>query len=318
MDLTKLVYLTDDIAYDPCLPKGIALYRYEATESEELTLEEGDIVDIMEEADDGWWHGSKIVKPEKGKSSGIFPYNYIRKLSKTEYDQIKNLLISGNKNVIIQNHGYVDPNQNPTSQPPSQSSTSQQSSQQSQQTHSSLSYSDIQIDNDTKTYHNHASLSDPLEKRSSGTGATINYPNSNNNGNIGGSYEENYTQLQRLSIQQPKPQSSVTIKLNDVAKEGYLIKKGHIRKNWNVRWFTLKRNVLTYAKSPSEPKLSGTIALTRDTEIDIATSMKRTNCFQIKIPIDGNKDKPFIFICSAHSADDMESWIRNLNQAKNI
>eukprot|EP01133_Synstelium_polycarpum_P014215 gene14215-16762_t len=68
--------------------------------------------------------------------------------------------------------------------------------------------------------------------------------------------------------------------------------------------------------SPKESKLSGELILTPDTEVDIATSMKRTNCFQIKIPLDKTSGKFNIFYCSAQSPDDMEQWIIAINQAK--
>ena len=53
------------------LPQVVALYCYEAQGSEELTLEEGDIVTVISKEDDVWWYGRLHGK------TGMFPAAYV-------------------------------------------------------------------------------------------------------------------------------------------------------------------------------------------------------------------------------------------------
>jgi myosin-1 len=55
-------------------PQCKALYDYDARDVDELSLREGDIVDILQEHDGGWWRGKL-----KGKE-GLFPANYVEKI----------------------------------------------------------------------------------------------------------------------------------------------------------------------------------------------------------------------------------------------
>jgi myosin-1 len=56
------------------LPLCKAIYDYDATDTDELTFKEGDIIEITKEDPSGWWKG-KI----KGRE-GLFPNNYIEKM----------------------------------------------------------------------------------------------------------------------------------------------------------------------------------------------------------------------------------------------
>lgn len=58
----------------------VALFPYEAVNSDELTLVEGDIVTILshEVEDKGWWRGEL-----KGKI-GVFPDNFVQLLNQDE------------------------------------------------------------------------------------------------------------------------------------------------------------------------------------------------------------------------------------------
>lgn len=56
------------------LPQAKALYVYEATEADELSLKVGDIVIIKSKEDEGWWIGSCNGK------TGLFPSNYVEAL----------------------------------------------------------------------------------------------------------------------------------------------------------------------------------------------------------------------------------------------
>ncbi|KAK0202310.1 SH3 domain-containing protein [Desarmillaria ectypa] len=52
---------------------AVVLYEYEATEDNEMTLLEGELIEQIEELDEGWWSG---VGP--GGKTGMFPANYVQ------------------------------------------------------------------------------------------------------------------------------------------------------------------------------------------------------------------------------------------------
>ncbi|CAB4031943.1 Unconventional myosin-Ie, partial, partial [Paramuricea clavata] len=58
----------------PSLPKCRTLYAYDAQDTEELSFNAGEVVDILKEEDSGWWTGRL-----RGKE-GLFPYNYVEKI----------------------------------------------------------------------------------------------------------------------------------------------------------------------------------------------------------------------------------------------
>ncbi|XP_010180802.1 PREDICTED: differentially expressed in FDCP 6 homolog, partial [Mesitornis unicolor] len=49
--------------------------------------------------------------------------------------------------------------------------------------------------------------------------------------------------------------------IEDVLKQGYLWKKGQLRRNWSERWFTLKPSVLSYYMSEERKEKKGSIVL---------------------------------------------------------
>ncbi|XP_055765770.1 sorbin and SH3 domain-containing protein 2-like isoform X3 [Salvelinus fontinalis] len=53
-----------------------ALYNYLPRNEDELDLKEGDVVDVMEKCDDGWFVGTS----RRSKQFGTFPGNYVKKL----------------------------------------------------------------------------------------------------------------------------------------------------------------------------------------------------------------------------------------------
>uniref|UniRef100_A0A665WBI1 Sorbin and SH3 domain containing 2a n=1 Tax=Echeneis naucrates TaxID=173247 RepID=A0A665WBI1_ECHNA len=59
----------------PC-PQYQALYNYMPRNEDELELKEGDIVDVMEKCDDGWFVGTS----RRSKLFGTFPGNYVKQL----------------------------------------------------------------------------------------------------------------------------------------------------------------------------------------------------------------------------------------------
>ncbi|KAI8325904.1 hypothetical protein GQ54DRAFT_159355 [Martensiomyces pterosporus] len=54
------------------------LYKFAADEVGELPLAVGDIVEVTERVDDGWWNGALVYSPSTGRSgdTGLFPSNY--------------------------------------------------------------------------------------------------------------------------------------------------------------------------------------------------------------------------------------------------
>ncbi|XP_017877244.1 unconventional myosin-Ie-like isoform X2 [Ceratina calcarata] len=58
----------------PSLPKAKSLYDYSPQDVDELQLKEGDIIEILKEDKDGWWHGRLNGR------TGLFPSNYIVKI----------------------------------------------------------------------------------------------------------------------------------------------------------------------------------------------------------------------------------------------
>uniref|UniRef100_A0A3Q2XBX6 ABI gene family member 3-like n=1 Tax=Hippocampus comes TaxID=109280 RepID=A0A3Q2XBX6_HIPCM len=60
------------------LEKVMALYRYEATEPSELSMEEGDVIYVTGRHDDGWYEG--ILRDRQG----FFPENYVRSCGRAQ------------------------------------------------------------------------------------------------------------------------------------------------------------------------------------------------------------------------------------------
>ncbi|XP_059157051.1 unconventional myosin-Ie-like isoform X2 [Physella acuta] len=58
----------------PALPQCRCLYAYDAQDTDELSFNEGDIIDIISEDASGWWKG-KVRGQE-----GLFPENYVQKI----------------------------------------------------------------------------------------------------------------------------------------------------------------------------------------------------------------------------------------------
>lgn len=53
-----------------------ALYKYLPQNSDELELQEGDIVHVLEKCDDGWYVGSS----QRSGCFGTFPGNYVERV----------------------------------------------------------------------------------------------------------------------------------------------------------------------------------------------------------------------------------------------
>ncbi|KAG7483116.1 hypothetical protein JOB18_039673 [Solea senegalensis] len=74
----------------------------------------------------------------------------------------------------------------------------------------------------------------------------------------------------------------------DMLKQGYMMKKGQRRKNWNERWFVLRPNSLSYYDSEDLVEKKGNIILDQ-------------NCFVESLPDKDGKKCLFIIKCSNRS-----------------
>ncbi|KAI9280308.1 hypothetical protein BC943DRAFT_348097 [Umbelopsis sp. AD052] len=66
-----------DIAVDPHSGNGVSavvLFTYDASEENEISMAEGEIIHNIEQLDEGWWSGTS----EDGSRSGLFPSNYVQ------------------------------------------------------------------------------------------------------------------------------------------------------------------------------------------------------------------------------------------------
>ncbi|XP_063153671.1 differentially expressed in FDCP 6 homolog isoform X1 [Candoia aspera] len=73
--------------------------------------------------------------------------------------------------------------------------------------------------------------------------------------------------------------------IGDVLKQGYLWKKGHLRRNWSERWFTLKPSDLSYYESEERKEKKGSIYLDRNSCVEILPDKDGKRCmFCVKTP----------------------------------
>ncbi|XP_038262819.1 switch-associated protein 70 [Dermochelys coriacea] len=90
----------------------------------------------------------------------------------------------------------------------------------------------------------------------------------------------------------------------DVLKQGYMLKKGHRRKNWTERWFVLKPNIISYYTSEDLKDKKGDIVLDE-------------NCFVESLPDKDGKKCLFLIKCldksfeiSASDKKKKQEWIQ--------
>ncbi|EMH74104.1 protein kinase, putative [Entamoeba histolytica HM-1:IMSS-B] len=87
--------------------------------------------------------------------------------------------------------------------------------------------------------------------------------------------------------------SYVSIPTNKIIKEGFMVKRGHIVRNWLQRWFVLTNDILYYFDE-QKLHLKGYIPLAFGT-ITRSPEMKKQPCFQLVSPLQ-NKTY-FIQVC---------------------
>jgi len=83
-------------------------------------------------------------------------------------------------------------------------------------------------------------------------------------------------------------------------KAGFLLKQGHVRKNWKKRWFVLQGDMLFYFKTKEDPIPISYIPLT---DCVITEIYARKNTLRIEQAYD---DK--IYLITAQDLDEMNEW----------
>uniref|UniRef100_A0A8C3IHK5 Switch-associated protein 70 n=1 Tax=Chrysemys picta bellii TaxID=8478 RepID=A0A8C3IHK5_CHRPI len=97
-----------------------------------------------------------------------------------------------------------------------------------------------------------------------------------------------------------------------VPEEGYMLKKGHRRKNWTERWFVLKPNIISYYASEDLKDKKGDIILDE-------------NCFVESLPDKDGKKCLFLIKCldksfeiSASDKKKKQEWIQAIQTTVNL
>jgi len=102
--------------------------------------------------------------------------------------------------------------------------------------------------------------------------------------------------------------------------EGFLEKKGAMRKNWNKRWFILKENYLFYTKKQGDPP-QGIINLHGATINETLGPTTRPNSFSLFAPksvsVDAKWTNRTFFIC-ASSPEELKKWSAALVKASHF
>lgn len=93
--------------------------------------------------------------------------------------------------------------------------------------------------------------------------------------------------------------------LHIASKEGFMMKRGAIRKNWKTRWFVLQKNYLKYYKKKESGSPIRTFDLRKATEVSQCDIDGKENCFKLVLP-----SRTF-FMCS-QSSYESEQWSKIL------
>ncbi|KAF9432077.1 hypothetical protein BGZ76_011298 [Entomortierella beljakovae] len=92
----------------PNLPHGQkfvrAIYNFDASADEELSLRKGDIVRVIEKIDDGWWDGELFDK-NGIRYGGMFPSNYVEEMRSKPNDNTRQCSSCSNSSASTQ---YLD------------------------------------------------------------------------------------------------------------------------------------------------------------------------------------------------------------------
>ncbi|XP_049579668.1 switch-associated protein 70b isoform X2 [Syngnathus scovelli] len=98
----------------------------------------------------------------------------------------------------------------------------------------------------------------------------------------------------------------------DVLKQGYMLKKGHKRKNWTERWFTLKPNSISYYASEDLTEKKGDILLDEHCSVEALADKEGKKClFFIRSSQKG-------FEISASDKKKKQEWIQAIQTCVNL
>uniref|UniRef100_A0A8C5QPH8 Switch-associated protein 70 n=1 Tax=Leptobrachium leishanense TaxID=445787 RepID=A0A8C5QPH8_9ANUR len=98
----------------------------------------------------------------------------------------------------------------------------------------------------------------------------------------------------------------------DILKQGYMWKKGHMRKNWKERWFVLEPHVITYYLSEDMKDKKGEIVLDESCCVEKLSDKDGKKClFLVKCP-----DKSYE-ICASDKKKKLE-WIQAIQTVVNL
>ena len=64
----------------PFIDIARAIYAYTAASTDELSIEEGDLLYILEKGDDDWWKVKKKVAADDDGPTGLVPQNYLEQV----------------------------------------------------------------------------------------------------------------------------------------------------------------------------------------------------------------------------------------------
>ncbi|XP_051959979.1 rho GTPase-activating protein 25-like [Xyrauchen texanus] len=97
-------------------------------------------------------------------------------------------------------------------------------------------------------------------------------------------------------------------------KRGWLKKQRSIVKNWQLRFFVLRGNVLTYHKDDRESAVQGTIPLFSCQVNELPSNADDKFLFEI-IPDSCSDRERDIYVLMATSQSEMEEWVRSIRKA---
>eukprot|EP01133_Synstelium_polycarpum_P007297 gene7297-8485_t len=133
--------------------------------------------------------------------------------------------------------------------------------------------------------------------------STFNNNNNNNSSHVLSDDAESDSEDEGFSVSASK-QASITIQIGEIVKQGYLTKKGAMRRNWTKRWFVLKQGYLFYFKTSRDKKPKGIIQLLN---VIVSKSYYKPHCMAVKSTNSDKEDREFL-ICASNQQD-VDDWI---------
>ena len=99
--------------------------------------------------------------------------------------------------------------------------------------------------------------------------------------------------------------------LSDIAKQGTLTKKGHMRHNWKERWFSLTPGMLKYYAGKDKKSLKGVIYINKRTKVErVEGKDKHQNRMAVTCG-----DTGIVYEIAADSFEEIESWMATIRFA---